>query len=155
MMRRLHRAGSTHDTFSSDGAWCWIQDPRAVYVEGKCKRTYAGWITREGRLQVGAYSHETGNMEYYTLKEDWDIDDHNSNSFLVLPDKHLMVFYARHNKTGLFCRTTSRPEDITTWEEEVTVANTPRISYSQPVYLSDEGRFYVFWRGQSWKPTFA
>ena len=146
---------SAFDVLSKDGAWCWIQDPRAVYVEGKHKRTYAGWMTLEGKLQVGSYDHETGNMEYYTLKEYWDVDDHNSNSFLVLPDKRLMAFYTRHNLTGLFCRATLKPEDISTWENEVTVSNTSRITYSQPVHLSDEGRFYVFWRGPSWKPTFS
>lgn len=140
---------------SRDGAWCWFQDPRAVYVEGKHKRTYAGWMTRNGRLQIGAYDHETNSVEYYTLKADWDADDHNSNSFLVLPDKRLMVFYARHDKNGLFCRTTRKPEDISIWENEVTVSNSPRTTYSQPVYLSDEGRIYLFWRGSSWKPTFA
>jgi hypothetical protein len=94
-------------------------------------------------------------MEYYTLKEDWDVDDHNSNSFLVMPDNRLMAFYTTHDKTGIFCRATLKPEDITTWENEVTVSNTQRVSYSQPVRLSDEGRIYVFWRGPSWKPTFA
>jgi BNR repeat-containing family member len=147
--------GAAHNILSPDGAWCWIQDPRAVYVEGRHKRTYAGWMTRDGKLQVGACDHETGSVELFTLKENWDVDDHNSNSFLVLPDKRLMVFYSKHNKNGLFCRAALKPEDISIWGNEVIVSNTPRITYSQPVYLSDEGRFYVFWRGPSWKPTFA
>lgn len=146
---------STYKVLSGDGAWCWIQDPRTVHVEGRHKRSYAGWMTRKGQLQVGAYDHETGGIEYCTLKENWGIDDHNSNSFLVLPDRRLMAFYTRHNKTGLFCRTTLQPEDISAWESEVTVATSPRVTYSQPVYLSEEGRFYVFWRGPSWKPEFA
>lgn len=141
--------------FSNDGAWCWFQDPRAVYVEGQRKRTYAGWMTSNGKLQIGAYDHDTGHIEVVTLKEKWGIDDHNSNSFLVLPDKRIMVFYARHNETGLFSQTTLMPEDISKWDDEITVANTPHITYSNPVYLSEEGLFYVFWRGESWKPTFS
>jgi hypothetical protein len=66
-----------------------------------------------------------------------------------------MAFYTRHDKRGLFCRATLEPEDISIWENEVTVSNAVRITYSQPVHLNDEGRFYVFWRGPSWKPTFA
>ena len=146
---------STCDMLSSDGAWCWFQDPRAVYIEGQYKRTYAGWMKRTGQLQIGAYDHETDNTEYFTLKDNWGVDDHNSNSFLVLPDKRLMVFYSRHNQSGLFCKTTSKPENISMWENEVTVANTSRITYSQPVYLSKENLIYVFWRGVNWKPTFA
>jgi hypothetical protein len=148
-------ASSTSGILSHDGAWSWFQDPRAVYVEGQYKRTYAGWVTQKGVLQVGAYDHQTGRMNYYALKEDWEVDDHSSNSLLVLPDKRLMACYTRHNERGLFCRSTSKPEDIRVWDDEVTVAKTPCITYSQPVYLSDEGRFYVFWRGSSWKPTFA
>jgi hypothetical protein len=149
------QSGESYPEFTSDGAWCWFQDPRAVYVEGKHKCTYAGWITRDGKLQVGSYDHETGIMETCTLKEQWGSDDHNTNTFLVLPDKRLMVFYAQHNGTGLYCRTTKNPEDISAWEAEDTVASTPRITYSHPVYLSEEDRYYVFWRGESWKPTFA
>jgi hypothetical protein len=141
--------------FTSDGAWCWFQDPRAVYIAGHSKRTYAGWMTSSGQLQVGAYDHNSGLIEIVTIKEKWGADDHNVNSFLVLPDKRLMIFYARHNETGLFSRTTSKPEDISRWEREITVADTPRITYSHPVYLSAEKRFYVFWRGESWKPTFS
>ncbi len=141
--------------FAEDGAWCWFQDPRAVYIDGEHERTYAGWMTSTGQLQVGAYDHESGDVEQVTLKEDWDIDDHNTSSFLVLPDGRLAVFYARHNKEGLFLRQSINPEDITSWGEEITISDTDRITYSHPVYLSEEQRYYVFWRGPSWKPTFA
>lgn len=112
-------------------------------------------MTSDGKLQVGAYDHNTKEIKVVTLKEKWDVDDHNTNSFLVLPDRRIMVFYARHNKKGLYGRITSRPEDISKWEDEVTIANTDAITYSHPVYLNDESRFYVFWRGESWKPTFS
>lgn len=35
-------------TFTADGAWCWFQDPRAVYVKGEHERTYAQWMTEDG-----------------------------------------------------------------------------------------------------------
>lgn len=94
-------------------------------------------------------------MEIHTLKDQWDQDDHNVGSFLVLPDNRLMAFYARHNKQGLYCCTSTLPEDINRWDDEVIVSDTPRISYNHPLYLSDEKTFYVFWRGPSWKPTYA
>jgi hypothetical protein len=118
-------------------------------------RTYAQWVTHNGRLQIGAYDHGTGGTEVHTLKQQWDRDDHNVGSFIVLPDNRLMVFYARHNKPGLFCRTASKAEDICQWDDEVTVSDDPKISYNHPVYLSEEKKFYVFWRGASWKPTFS
>lgn len=145
----------TTSVFTADGAWCWFQDPRAVYVNGDYRRTYAGWMTRAGQLQVGAYDHDSKNVKTVTIREEWDVDDHNCNSFLVLPDRHLMIFYARHNRPGLYSRKTTRPEEIDAWEDEVLVADTPRITYSHPFYLEEERRIYVFWRGETWKPTFA
>jgi hypothetical protein len=148
-------AGGTVARFAADGAWCWFQDPRAVYVDGERTRTYACWVTSHGGLQIGAFDHRTATIEYHTVKEDWGIDDHNTGSILVLPDRRLMVFYARHNESGLFCRRTSHPEDIGSWDDEAQVSAMPRVTYSHPVYLADEQRYYVFWRGESWKPTFA
>ena len=141
--------------FTSDGAWCWFQDPRAVYISGEHNRTYAQWVTKEGRLQVGLYDHDTKSVELETIKENWDADDHNVGAFIVLEDNRLMLFYARHNKEGLFCRTSTYPENIHFWEEEVEISNTDRITYAHPFFLSEESRFYVFWRGPSWKPTFS
>lgn len=124
-------------------------------MEGEHARTYAQWMTHDGKLQIGAYDHETREVVVHTLKEKWDRDDHNVGAFVILSDKRLMVFYARHNKQGIFCRTTSNPEDITRWDDEVTVSDASHITYAHPVYLSEEKKFYVFWRGSSWKPTFA
>ena len=142
-------------TLSQDGAWCWYQDPRAVYINGHHEKTYAQWMTSDGTLQIGSYDHKTQETITHTLKTNWDSDDHNVGSILVLPDNRLMVFYARHGKVGLHCRTSVNPEDITQWEDEVTISNTNNISYNHPVYLSDEKLYYVFWRGPSWKPTFS
>ena len=155
LMPPLHAQGGEPIRFAPDGAWCWFQDPRAAYVAATRVRTYATWVTSQGDLQIGAFDHRTAAVETYTLKREWGVDDHNVGSILVLPDHRLMVFYAQHNEAGLFCRRTARPEDITAWEDEVTITRMPRVTYSHPVYLSDERLFYVFWRGESWKPTFA
>jgi len=146
---------ATEHIMTNDGAWCWLQDPRVVFVKGKHTRTYAQWITHDGRLQIGAYDHGSGSTEIHTLKEHWDHNDHNVGSFLVLPDKRIMVFYTRHNKYGIFSQTSSKPENIKQWDDEITISNTERISYSHPVYLKKEKKFYLFWRGPSWKPTFS
>lgn len=147
---------STVSTFTEDGAWCWFQDPRAVYHEGTHRRTYSGWMTKSGQLVVGQFDHDTKRIDSVVLEEEWDINDHNTPSFLVRPDGHIMVFYARHNKVGLFTRRSSNPEDITEWGPEIVVSDEDRITYSHPVQLkSENNRLYVFWRGPSWKPTFA
>lgn len=139
---------------TNDGAMCWFQDPRAVYIDDSHRRTYTGWVTSDARLVVGAYDHDRREIETATIKESWDRDDHNNNSFLVLPDNRLMIFYARHNKPGLYCRVATKPESISEWSDEVTVTD-KRATYSHPVYLRDEQQHYVFWRHETWKPTFS
>ncbi len=57
----------TFRILSNDGAWCWFQDPRAVYVEGRHKRTYAQWMTHDGKLQIGFYDHDTKTIEIHFL----------------------------------------------------------------------------------------
>jgi len=139
-------------TLTTDGAWCWFQDPRAVYLNNQL---FAGWMTHDGKLIIGSYDPKSGDKKTFVLEEDWDVDDHNTLSILTLPNNHLMVFYARHNKVGLYCRTTQNPADITKWQDEVTVSDTDRITYSHPAYLADEALYFVVWRGPTWKPTFA
>ncbi|WP_371805274.1 BNR-4 repeat-containing protein [Candidatus Lokiarchaeum ossiferum] len=141
--------------FSDDGAWCWFQDPRAIFIRGIFTKTYAQWMTRKGKLQCGSFNHETKEIKTFTLKKNWDRDDHNVGSFLILPDNRIMAFYARHDKPGLYSRTTVNPEDISLWEEEVTVCKQRKVTYSHPVYLRSEELFFVFWRGESWKPTYS
>jgi len=148
-------AMSEEYVISKSGAYCWFQDPRAIYVEGKYKRTYLGWLTAEGKLQIGYFDHDTKEVKVYTLKEYWDIDDHNVPSFLVLPNNIIMVFYAKHNKENLYARKALAPENIFSWSDEIIVSNMPKVTYSHPVHLSAENKIYVFWRGESWKPTFS
>lgn len=145
-------AHSETKTLTTDGAWCWFQDPRAVYLNNQL---FAGWMTHDGKLIIGSYDPQSGDKKTFVLEESWDVDDHNTLSILTLPDNRLMVFYARHNKVGLYCRTTLNPADITQWQDEVTVSDTDRITYSHPAYLADEGLYFVVWRGPTWKPTFA
>lgn len=140
--------------FSHDGAWCWFQDPRAIFINGRYMKTYAQWITRKGKLQCGSYDHDTEEFVTFTLKEKWDKDDHNVGSFLKLNDNRIMIFYARHNKKGLFARITTNPEDITSWRGEIVISE-QKSTYSHPVYLKDERKLFVFWRGETWKPTYS
>lgn len=144
-----------YTVLSQSGAYCWFQDPRSVFVKGRYNRTYAGWVSADGKLEVGYYDHDNNEVKTSIIKEYWDIDDHNVPSFLVLPDLRLMIFYARHGKENLYARQALEPEDITDWGEEITIAKMNGVTYSHPVFLKDENRFYVFWRGETWKPTFA
>uniref|UniRef100_UPI003EB917B9 hypothetical protein n=1 Tax=Cellulophaga fucicola TaxID=76595 RepID=UPI003EB917B9 len=46
-----------YKSLTFNGSWCWFSDPRAVYFEGKYKRTYGGWVDNYGNITVGYYDH--------------------------------------------------------------------------------------------------
>ena len=145
------------------GAWCWFQDPRAVYFEGKHRRTYAGWITLAGDVQVASIDADTGEIVVGTLREKLQSDDHDSPVILVTPDGHLTVFYSKHNGPDLFYRRSTEPESVEQWGREQTVSTNTRaerrymgFTYYHPMRLGAEGgKTYLFWRGGNWKPTFS
>jgi hypothetical protein len=148
-----------NETFTPDGAWCWFSDPRAVYRNGTI---YAGWMSSDGSVQVGARDQKTGALTVATLAEKFERDDHDHPSLLFLPDGRLVAFYSLHAKADTHQRVTAKPEDINEWTPDRTIgfANTgigPHgVTYANPVMLNDEANaIYLFWRGSDFKPTFS
>jgi hypothetical protein len=142
------------------GAWSWFGDPRAVYYQGRHRRTYVGWVARDGSIELASYDHDSGEQVVTTLKVRLQVDDHDNPSILVRPDGRLMVFWSTHAGPKMWYRRSVRPEDITAWEPERTFpTNTPGAegyTYPNPVQLSSErNRIYLFWRGGNFNPSFS
>jgi hypothetical protein len=142
------------------GGWTWFSDPRAVYHEGIHRRTYTGWVSTNGSIQVASFDHDTGQRVITTLKARLQIDDHNNPSIIVRPDGRLLVFWSTHAGPRMWYRRSARPEDVTAWGPEVVFpTNTPGskgYTYPNPVQLSAEGnRLYLFWRGGNFNPSFS
>jgi BNR repeat-containing family member len=145
---------------TASGAWSWFGDPRSVFFEGAHRRTYTGWVSTNGSVQVASYDHDTGLRTITTLKARLQVDDHVNPSLLVRPDGRLLVFWSTHAGDNMWYRRSARPEDVTAWEpERVFPTNTPGThgyTYPNPVQLSAEGyRIYLFWRGGNFNPSFS
>ena len=141
------------------GSWCWFADPRAVHVVGQYDQTFAGWISWNGAIVVGAIDPRFGVRRTHVIGHLYH-DDHSSPAILVEPDKRLTVFYSAHNGSRLYYRTTLRPEDITAWGPVQHVSSRLGgrfgFTYPNPVLLSGEGnRLYLFWRGARWGIDYA
>ncbi|MBP7949045.1 MAG: BNR repeat-containing protein [Verrucomicrobiales bacterium] len=147
-------------SLTDDGGWCWFADPRAVQHNG---RTFAGWVDAHGSVVAGCLDHASGKITTFTLHGNYEKDDHDNPSFVILADGRLRAFYTRHGvENAIHSRVTRRPGDISDWEPETVF--TPKdpspknsgITYSNPFLLSAENHaLYLFWRGQSYKPTMA
>lgn len=169
--RAPRAAAGEEQVVTADGAWCWFGDPRAVRHKGRHDRTYLGWLTRTGEVQVGAYEHATKAFTTATLMDRFQIDDHNNPSVVVRPDGRLMVFWSAHAGRDMFYRISTRAEDISSWGPTLTLpvqlAGVAGYTYPNPVFVPSEGgRLYLFWRawyqptvswsddgGQTWAPA--
>lgn len=152
--------GSSYNTLTDDGAWCWFSDPRAVYYEGKYKRTYVGWVNKAGDIVIAQYDNKTKKVTTNTLKYALESDDHANPAILLRNDGRLIVFYSGHGSRDMFYRIMKNPEDISIWSDEMKVGTNTEgkygITYQNPYQLSkEENVIYLFWRGGNFKPSFS
>jgi len=149
--------GGACQIIADQGAWCWFADPRAVVSQG---RTYIGWVSGTGDIQIGAFDHRTQELTTATLHPALLVDDHVNPALLVLPDGRLMVFYSPHSYEPMYYRIAMRPGDISAWSEErelgVNTEGRYGYTYPNPMFLPGEGnRIYLFWRGGNYMPSFS
>lgn len=157
-----------YQSMTFNGVWSWFSDPRAVYYEGKYKRTYAGWIDNYGDVHIGYYDHDTKKIASIVIYDNLEIDDHDNPSILFDDDGRLLVFFNTHlqDERPLFMRTSEKPEDIEDWlpikelylndDSRYTDAQVRRHTYTNPIRLSKEaGKIYLFWRGIDLKPSYS
>jgi len=145
--------------FAADGAWCFFADPRAVFYEGKHRRTYVGWLTAQGDVMAGVYDHRTGAAESVVVKPGLQKDDHANPSLYIDDRGRITIFYSAHNGSAMYYRTTETSEELSSLgAEHLLPANTEGkkgYTYPTPVYLRQERLFYLFWRGGNFKPNFS
>lgn len=150
---------NTH-VVSSEGAWCWFADPRALHHENKSgtiNKTYIGYIDIHGHIKAMQYDFKKKKQEEILIRSYFQPDDHNNPTFLVLPDDRVMIFYSRHTDEPCFYYRISRvPGDITTLGEEKVIQTKQNTTYPSPFILSDDPEhIYLCWRGIGWHPTIA
>ena len=143
---------------TSEGAWCWFADPRALHYEskdGSINKTYIGYIDVHGNIKAMQIDRKTNRKEEVLIRSWFQPDDHNNPTFLVLPDERVMVFYSRHTDEPCFYYRVSRePGDITTLGEEKIIKTKNNTTYPSPFILSDDPKhIYLCWRGINWHPT--
>ncbi|MEM9588957.1 MAG: BNR-4 repeat-containing protein, partial [Planctomycetota bacterium] len=144
------------------GATEYWQQPGFRHV-GEHDRTYIGWISESGVVQVQYYDHDdeqfsaiTDVVALRTLDSDVQlqaVDDHNAPTIVVAADGSVCVFACVHDRPGLFklYRSTS-PEDILAFDAPVDLIDTGLTAdvynYPQP-HIFPDGSIRVFYRYQS------
>ncbi|MBN1182518.1 MAG: BNR repeat-containing protein [Bacteroidales bacterium] len=145
---------------TNDGAWCWFADPRALHFEndsGTINSTYIGYIDVHGNIKATQYDFISGKSNEVLIRSYFQPDDHNTPSFLVLPDERIMIFYSRHTDEACFYyRISKKAGDITSLGDEMKIVTKNFTTYPSPFILdADKDHFYLCWRGIKWHPTIA
>ncbi|MBN2564314.1 MAG: hypothetical protein JXB46_01245, partial [Candidatus Eisenbacteria bacterium] len=87
--------GSTpRGAISTDGAWSWFSDPRALCVDGT---VYTGWVTGDGDVEVATCDMSSGVVALRELRGGFQSDDHVNPAFYQTSDGRLTAFYSKHN----------------------------------------------------------
>lgn len=155
--------------FNDNGFWCWYQDERAVVdvaggkliVGSAANKSGVGGLPRDGDIEATVFDLESRRSQTFILKQDFTSygggDDHNSPSFLVLPDGRYLVTYAGHNNnnysyyriynSGIWGR-----EHRFDWNTMPGGTNF-KTTYSNLFFLSSEGKVYNIVRSYARSPN--
>ncbi|HEX6893315.1 MAG TPA: BNR-4 repeat-containing protein [Chryseolinea sp.] len=157
--------GETYLSFTDDGAWCWFSDPRAIYFNGKYRRTYAAWIDHAGNVTVGFYDHDRKTIETTIVHKELEVDDHDNPGMFIDKDGKLWLTYSKHSGDRIYLVKAKYPEDISTWDPTRSLQLNDTVAYSGSsntytytnlCQLADEqNTLYLFWRGADYKPNFS
>jgi len=152
--------GESYTSLTPDGAWCRFGDPRAVTVDREFARTFVGYVTSAGDVEIAQYDHATGGLSRTVVAEELQQDDRASPSILVRPDGRLMVFYCGHRGRWMTYRTGVEAEGITEWGSvHAASGHTSKSSgYTYPcalVLAGESDRRYLFWRGDAFHPMLS
>jgi len=155
----IPKPGEDFISITKDGMWTWYGEPKAVYFEGKYRRTYMTWTQRSGTKGIAYYDHDTKDTMVRDLpKMPYGGDDHNHPSIIMRPDGKILIFCTGHDGTEVTELISKNPEDITEWEPAIYPASKSWFCYPNAIFLKDEGdsgRFYLFFRDSLQEPWFT
>src|SRR5262245_53767395 len=81
-------------TLTTDGAWTWFNDPRAVFHHGKL---YFGYVrAADSKTVLSAFDLTTGLSTNLWIAGFSELDDHDNPGLLVKTDDTMLAAYSRH-----------------------------------------------------------
>ena len=157
--------------FDDNGIWTWFSDERAVYdaVGNKlvvgCVENAAGLggLARDGNINVTMWDVANGWGPRFLLHSHFVSngggDDHNAPALVAWPDGHYLAMYTGHNSDMVTLYRTYDPvagiwsvEGTNNWATQPGGDNF-NTTYSNPWYMSAEGRTYDYSRGNNRSPN--
>ncbi|MEO0477614.1 MAG: BNR-4 repeat-containing protein, partial [Planctomycetota bacterium] len=163
--------------FNDNGSWSWFSEERAI-VDAKTNTILIGSIgdkfgpgARDGSTEIAYFNVEDGSRDRFVLNPFLGSQGGNDHAHPVLDqlsDGRYIAAYANHGLDTISrFRVSTNPHDPMSWDNEVTVDNTPpggggidgSTTYSNIFQLagdgdSERGRLYNFNRSRGFDPNF-
>lgn len=137
------------ETLTADGAWCWFNDPRAIYYKGFKEQTYFGWVTQQGHIVIASYNHQSGEYIEKIVHANYEADDHDNPAIFIRKDGHIIIYYSKHTTAPAHRLISTNPEDITSFGDDYQFG--VNVTYPYPFQVGDS--IFTFYRGINWHPT--
>ena len=136
-----------NNVIAHDGTTLFYNTPHAIYFSGEQDRTYFGWTTSQGQVNVRHYDHSNNNLSEITTILDYKekADDHAAPAIIILNNKYkkgkILVAHSFHNsKLHLFesveVESTENLVQVKEWD---IVATYPRL-------LQSNNNVFIFFR---------
>lgn len=107
----------------------------------------SGW---EAEVGISAYSHDTTEIEHYTLAEIDFVDDHSAPGIHRRDDGHLVAVWNprggnSHDTSAFYVHISENPDDISSWQEPI-VWDGPQDVNSYTSIVKFDGELRVYYR---------
>ena len=149
----------------NDGGWCWFESSRALQLGSilliGSVASGGNDIIRRGNIELHVYNCTSKSSARVILKENFELDDHDSPALLLRPDGRLLAVFAKHGTESKNYLRLSSPnhnefdkfDPIQTFEPSSTTELTYANLYMLP---AESNRIYNFFRGLhgSYKPSY-
>jgi autotransporter-associated beta strand protein len=141
---------------TTDGAWTWYNDSRAIFHNGKL---YFGFVrAADSKTTLSAFDLNSGQATSLWTAAFTQLDDHNNPGLLAKTDGTLLAIFSRHISDQYFAyrrSSVTNPVSPAGWNAEQSVpASGASMTYANPFQLSNEsGKIYNFCRNQNFNPT--
>lgn len=134
----------TPQLIASGAAWCWFQNPRAIWVGNK---VFGGYKTGTGDIFAFSYDLNSGTLvqtQIHHVMPDNTLDDHLNPGIVRLGDGRLIYFYNEGCRDQITrWRRTTQADDISSFEPERSFVAADVVQYGSPFYL--EGKIFLFY----------
>jgi hypothetical protein len=143
-------------TLTTDGAWTWYNDSRAIFHRGKL---YFGFVcAADSKSTLSVLDLASGGVTNLWSAGFTQLDDHNNPGLVAKTDGTLLAVYSRHLADQYFSYRTSTSTNPVTpagWNSELSIAASgASMTYANPFQLAVEGgKIFNFCRNQNFNPT--